>query len=525
MYEKKLYLNENDLEAVINLLERFSKTMDYTFTTSKLVMAYTKSKLEIPSHIEAKIKFNDGYVININLTEVSDEVRYIYKRSFVLTFQDSANMRLPYIDNLAHEIQEALSNEIPPVFRSMEHFQDYLKIPTSSSLSQLTDNLLLTAMSAVDSVMVGFTKREKIHFESTEMREALSYCRVEVKEDEFSKIEISNFQVYTKCNIAIAIGIMQDRDDRGGNIRYALYGWFDAKHSELLMKNFGENFEKALVSGISMKGMKLTGTQKIIKLKEKLTLDDIVLEDSIKDKIVKEIINFFDMEMWYKKAGLPFKRGVALYGTFGTGKTHLCKILASIMSQSLIWVKAGEMQSLGDMDRVFRIARMGSPSILFLEDIDFYSQDRESGRSSGLGLANLLAQLDGVEENHGVLTIITTNRIESIEKAIVDRPSRIDVKIHMGELGKEKIVELVRKKLDAFSYGFYDWDEVIPKGTLLTGAQAVELSTMILRNAISDKKPDDTQDVEITEDAVKKALKDIERVGNGKKVAGFATTT
>jgi ATP-dependent 26S proteasome regulatory subunit len=288
------------------------------------------------------------------------------------------------------------------------------------------------------------------------------------------------------------------------------------------MKLFGENFEKAMFSGLPLKGGKFTGDQKIIKLGAKLTLDDVVLEKSVKEKLIKEVFNFFEMEPWYRKAGLPFKRGVALYGQPGTGKTMIAKILASTMPQTVVWVRAGDMTDINDMNRVFRLARLGAPSILFLEDIDFYASDRDTGRSGSLGIANMLGQLDGLEENDGILVIITTNRIETVEKAIIDRPGRIDVKIFIGELGKDKIIELLKKKLKAFRKEFPNWESVIPQGTLMTGAQTVEFSTMIMRYAISAVSSSTMKEMVITTEAVKKALKDVERAQNAKRISGFS---
>lgn len=267
-----------------------------------------------------------------------------------------------------------------------------------------------------------------------------------------------------------------------------------------------------------LKGGKFTGDQKVIKLHEKVTLDDIVLEDTVRSKLLKEVFGFFAMEDLYKKVGLPFKRGVMLYGVPGGGKTMVAKIIASTSPQTLIWVRAGDMGEVEDINRVFRLARMAAPSILFLEDVDFYLHDRDSPKGDGVAVSNIMAQLDGLEENNGIMVIMTTNRLESIEKAISERRGRIDTQIFFGELGKDKIIELLKKKLHSFATSFDDWENVIKQGTLLSGAEVVELSTLILRNGISESE--NPASFVISEAAVKNAVKDMERSKN-RKVAGF----
>ncbi len=521
MYEYKLYLQDYDLETVHDLLVSSTERYHYSFTTTETVKATTKRKLEIPVGLAMELKLDTGVCIKVTLTNASEADRILYKQGHVLTFGSEDDSTAASIDAIAISIKQGLVNQLPVRFHTMEHFQSSLRIPMSTKLSHLTDNLLLTALSAADGVMAGFATCEKVNYEYPEMSQSLSYNRVEVKENEFSYVPINDFQIYKKDNMVVALGITVGGSDFGEHLHYYLTGWFDAEHSEQIMKLFGENFEKAMFSGLPLKGGKFTGDQKIIKLGTKFSLDDVVLEQSVKDKLVKEVFNFFEMEPWYRKAGLPFKRGVALYGEAGTGKTMIAKILASTIPQTVIWVRAGDMVDLNDMNRVFRLARLGSPSVLFLEDIDFYAADRDTGKSNGLGIANMLGQLDGLEENDGILVIITTNRLETVEKAIIDRPGRIDVKIYIGELGKGKIIELLKKKLKAFKMGFSDWEAVIPLGTLMTGAQAVEFSTMIMRYAISEVSTTTIQEMLITESSVKKALKDIERAQNSKRISGF----
>ena len=131
-----------------------------------------------------------------------------------------------------------------------------------------------------------------------------------------------------------------------------------------------------------------------------------------------------------------------------------------------------------------------------------------------------MGHLDGLEENDGVLIVFTTNRIENIEKAIIDRPGRIDTQIFMGELGTKEIVQILDRRLGKFPRDFNLFTEVLPSHSMMTGALAVELSTVILRYSIINMN-DAEGEILITETAVKNALKYIERLQNKSLKLGF----
>ena len=90
----------------------------------------------------------------------------------------------------------------------------------------------------------------------------------------------------------------------------------------------------------------------------------------------------------------------------------------------------------------------------------------------------------------------------------------------MGELGKCVVIEILESKLKSFPKTFSSWNEVISEHVVMTGAQAVELSTTILRNSIMATEAG--RECELTSDAVKKGLKDLERAQNAHRMKGFS---
>ncbi|MDD2510857.1 MAG: AAA family ATPase [Syntrophomonas sp.] len=96
--------------------------------------------------------------------------------------------------------------------------------------------------------------------------------------------------------------------------------------------------------------------------------------------------------------------------------------MLSQLEQAVIWARPCDLGSRNAMERLFWLARVGRPSVLILEDVDLYLEDRNYHRGNDFALADIMVRLDGLEENDGVLVIMSTNRLEVLEQAIVDRP-------------------------------------------------------------------------------------------------------
>ncbi|KAF3969076.1 hypothetical protein CMV_007100 [Castanea mollissima] len=135
----------------------------------------------------------------------------------------------------------------------------------------------------------------------------------------------------------------------------------------------------------------------------------------------------------YEDIGIKPPKGVILYGEPGTGKPLLAKAVANSMSATFLRVVGSELiqKYLGDgpklVRELFRVADDLSPSVFFIDEIDAVgtkSDEREIQRT----MLELLNQLDGFDSRGDVKVILATNRIESLDPALV-RPGRIDRKI------------------------------------------------------------------------------------------------
>lgn len=141
----------------------------------------------------------------------------------------------------------------------------------------------------------------------------------------------------------------------------------------------------------------------------------------------------------YEEIGIKPPKGVVLYGEPGTGKTLLAKAVANQTSATFLRVVGSELiqKYLGDgpklVRELFRVADDLSPSIVFIDEIDAVGSKRYDSSSGGTReiqrtMLELLNQLDGFDERGDVKVIMATNRIETLDPALI-RPGRIDRKI------------------------------------------------------------------------------------------------
>ncbi|CAO3659340.1 unnamed protein product [Rhizopus microsporus] len=141
----------------------------------------------------------------------------------------------------------------------------------------------------------------------------------------------------------------------------------------------------------------------------------------------------------YEEMGIKPPKGVILYGVPGTGKTLLAKAVANQTSATFLRIVGSELiqKYLGDgpklVRELFRVAEENAPSIVFIDEIDAVGTKRYDSTSGGereiqRTMLELLNQLDGFDSRGDVKVIMATNKIESLDPALI-RPGRIDRKI------------------------------------------------------------------------------------------------
>merc|ERR1712226_1332405 len=190
----------------------------------------------------------------------------------------------------------------------------------------------------------------------------------------------------------------------------------------------------------------------------------------------------------YEDIGIKPPKGVIFYGPPGTGKTLLAKAVANETAATFLRVVGSELiqKYLGDgpklVRELFRVAEEHAPSIVFIDEIDAVGTKRYESNSGGergvqRTLLELLNQLDGFDSRGDVKVIMATNRIETLDPALI-RPGRIDRKIEFplpDEKTKRRIFGIHTGRMTLS--GDVDLEEYIMSKDDLSGADIKAICT------------------------------------------------
>ena len=185
---------------------------------------------------------------------------------------------------------------------------------------------------------------------------------------------------------------------------------------------------------------------------EQRTWDSIVMLDEMKEVLGRNITNFLKHLDEYRDKGLPTSRGILITGPPGTGKTLCCETIMSIIDCTAIYVTGDSVDSVGDIKRVYEVARRLSPTIVIIEDIDTLGGLDRRERGSHPLLSEFLNCLNGMGQNEGVITIATTNYPDHLDAALSDRPGRFDVRLDFGLPEKKLREHILNKYLGEIEY-------------------------------------------------------------------------
>ncbi|PIO68124.1 26S proteasome subunit P45 family protein, partial [Teladorsagia circumcincta] len=193
---------------------------------------------------------------------------------------------------------------------------------------------------------------------------------------------------------------------------------------------------------------------------------------------------------YYEEMGITAPKGVILYGEPGTGKTLLAKAVANSTSATFIRATGADLvqKNSGDgaklVRELFKMAKESAPCIVFLDEIDAVGTKRFDTSSRGeqevqRTLLELLNQLDGFESRGDVKVILATNRIDSLDSALL-RPGRIDRKIELpkpDEKTRQKIFQIHTSGMNLAKDVTYDVVMSREGGKTMSGAEIKAVCT------------------------------------------------
>lgn len=248
--------------------------------------------------------------------------------------------------------------------------------------------------------------------------------------------------------------------------------------------------DKAGGGNAMMFGMGKSNAKVYIKSSSGIKFSDVAGEDEAKENLT-EIVEYLHNPQKYKEIGASMPRGILLVGPPGTGKTLLAKAVAGEANVPFFSMSGSEFVEMfvgmgaSKVRDLFRQAKEKAPCIVFIDEIDAIGKKRD-GRIGGNDereqtLNQLLTEMDGFENNNGVIILAATNRPESLDPALT-RPGRFDrrVPVELPDLkGREEILKVHAKKIKVADD--VDFTQI---ARMASGASGAELANIVNEAAL-----------------------------------------
>ena len=173
-----------------------------------------------------------------------------------------------------------------------------------------------------------------------------------------------------------------------------------------------------------------------------LAASDVILPDGLLQKVSDHALGIAEHRESLSEYGQHLKRGILLYGKPGTGKTHTVRYLLSQSEGATAILLSGG--SLARISEAATMARALQPSIVVLEDCDLIAEDRSFGHGPQPLLFEVLDAMDGLDSDADVAFVLTTNRVDMLERALAQRPGRVDLAVEIPLPAPAERTELVK---------------------------------------------------------------------------------
>ena len=245
-------------------------------------------------------------------------------------------------------------------------------------------------------------------------------------------------------------------------------------------------------SNSMMFGMGKSNAKVYVQSTQGIRFADVAGEDEAKENL-QEIVNYLHDPSKYEEIGASMPKGILLVGPPGTGKTMLAKAVAGESNVPFFSMSGSEFVEMfvgmgaSKVRDLFNQAKEKAPCIVFIDEIDAIGQKRSGGGQYGGNdereqtLNQLLTEMDGFDDNSGVIILAATNRPESLDPALT-RPGRFDrrVPVELPDLkGREEILKVHAKKVKLAEN--VDFNTV---ARMASGASGAELANIVNEAAL-----------------------------------------
>ena len=186
--------------------------------------------------------------------------------------------------------------------------------------------------------------------------------------------------------------------------------------------------------------------------KKKVTFKDVAGNESAKQDLT-EIVDFLKSPKKYEKLGAKIPRGVLLAGDPGTGKTLMARAVAGEANVPFFSISGSEFAEMfvgvgaSRVRDLFSKAKKNAPSIIFIDEIDAVAHKRDArggaGREDEQTLNQILVEMDGFDNDSGVIVMAATNRVDMLDKALL-RPGRFDRHVNVTLPERKDRLEILK---------------------------------------------------------------------------------
>ena len=240
-----------------------------------------------------------------------------------------------------------------------------------------------------------------------------------------------------------------------------------------------------------MFGMGKSNAKVYVQSTEGIRFSDVAGEEEAKESL-QEVVEYLHNPAKYKEIGAAMPKGILLVGPPGTGKTMLAKAVAGESNVPFFSISGSEFVEMfvgmgaSKVRDLFRQAKEKAPCIVFIDEIDAIGKKRDGSLVGGNDereqtLNQLLTEMDGFEENTGVVILAATNRPEALDPALT-RPGRFDrrVPVELPDLkGREDILKVHARKIKCSQD--VDFNKI---ARMAAGASGAELANIVNEAAL-----------------------------------------
>ncbi|MDC0856776.1 CDC48 family AAA ATPase [Candidatus Nitrosopelagicus sp.] len=234
----------------------------------------------------------------------------------------------------------------------------------------------------------------------------------------------------------------------------------------------------------------------------------------------------------YDKLGHKMPRGILLHGPSGTGKTLMAKAVATESEANFVSVRGPELLSkwVGESERgireIFKRARQSAPCVIFFDEIDSIAPIRGAGGETAVTervVSQLLTELDGMENMHGVVVLAATNRADMIDPALL-RPGRFDKIISIplpDKDSRKKVLEIHSNDIplaDKDSADAIDFEKLAEMTDGLSSADVASIANTAVSLVVHEHLDNAAPDKNLSDDETKKIVDAIEKKAADAKV-------